>query len=62
MYDDEIMETSFQKNGAPCRDWKETFIDVMLLVALVLFGIAIGIGMCKFWPEFWWFVNWGCAM
>ncbi len=41
------------------RDWKETFTDVMLVITLVMFGVTVGIGMCKFWPEFWWFINWG---
>ena len=44
-----------------CRDWKETLKDVMLLITMVIFGVAIDIGLCKFWPEFWWFVNWGLS-
>lgn len=61
MYEDEIMETAHKRIPAaePCRDWKDTLVDVLLMITLVIFGVAIGIGLCKFWPEFWYFVNWG---
>ena len=38
------------------RDWKETLKDVLLMITLVIFGL------CKFCPEFWWFVNWGISV
>lgn len=41
------------------RDWKYTLIDIMYAVNLILAGAAAGIALCKFWPEFWHFVNWG---
>ena len=44
------------------RDWKETLADVLMLFAILLFGVVIGIGLCKFCPEFWWFVNWGISV
>ena len=42
-----------------CRDWKDTLADVLLAASLVIIGAAVGIGLCKFCPEFWYFVNWG---
>lgn len=36
--------------------------DTLLRIALVLFGMAAGIAMCKFWPEFWYFLNWGISV
>lgn len=44
------MEKRNNPAGEPCRDWKDTLADVLMLLA---------IGLCKFCPEFWWFVNWG---
>lgn len=44
------------------RDWKGTLSDVLMLLAILLFGVTIGIGLCKFYPEFWWFVNWGISV
>lgn len=43
------------------RDWKDTLLDVLFAVSLVIIGVAVGIGLCKFCPEFWWFVNWGLS-
>ena len=43
------------------RDWKETFTDVLLMITLGIFGVAVGIGLCKFCPEFGYFVNWGIS-
>ena len=35
--------------------------DVLNDVAWFFIGAAAGIALCKFWPEFWWFVNWGLS-
>ena len=53
------MERRNNPAGEPCRDRKGIVIDVLYALSLVVMGAVIGIGMCKFWPEFWWFVNWG---
>lgn len=43
-----------------CRsDWRETAGIVAIAVCYTILGIAIGIGLCKFWPEFWRWV--GCV-
>ena len=55
------MEKRNTPAGEPCRDWKDTLLDVLLAASLVIIGAAVGIGLCKFWPEFWWFVNWGLS-
>lgn len=36
--------------------------DTLLRIVLVLIGMVAGIALCKFWPEFWWFVNWGVSV
>ena len=54
-----MMERRNTPAGEPCRDWKDTLADVLMLLAILLFGVAVGIGLCKFCPEFWYFVNWG---
>ena len=42
------------------RDIQESLIwDTLLRVVLVIIGMVAGIALCKFWPGFWWFVNWG---
>ena len=41
------------------RDWKDTLLDVLFAASLVIIGVAVGIGMCKFCPEFWHWINWG---
>ena len=56
------MERRNNPAGEPCRDWKDTLIDIMYAVNLLLAGAAAGIALCKFWPEFWWFVNWGISV
>ena len=56
------MERRNNPAGEPCRDWKETLADVLMLFTILLAGVVIGIGLCKFCPEFWWFINWGCGM
>ena len=56
------MEKRNTPAGEPCRDWKDTLADVLMLLTILLFGVVIGIGLCKFWPEFWWFVNWGISV
>lgn len=53
------MERRNNPAGEPCRDWKETLKDVMLLIALVLFGVLIGICLCKLCPPFWHWLNSG---
>ena len=45
-----------------CRDWKDTLADVLMLFAILLAGVVAGIGLCKFCPEFWYFVNWGISV
>lgn len=32
---------------------------VLIISAAMIFGVALGIGLCKFVPGFWYFVNWG---
>ena len=44
------------------RDWKDTIADVLMLLAIGLAGVVVGIGLCKFCPEFWWFINWGISV
>ena len=44
------------------RNWKDRFVDVMIPVNLILAGVVAGIALCKFCPEFWWFVNWGISV
>ena len=57
------MERRNNPAGEPCRDWKDTLADVLMIsVNLILAGVVAGIALCKFWPGFWWFVNWGCGM
>lgn len=41
---------------------KDTLADVLMLFTILLFGVVIGIALCKFWPEFWYFVNWGISV
>ena len=41
------------------RSVKDTLLDVLLAASLVIIGAAVDIGLCKFCPGFWWFVNWG---
>ena len=41
------------------RDWKDTLLDVLLAATLVIIGAAAGIALCKFCPEFWYWINWG---
>ena len=41
------------------RNWKDRFADILYAVNLLLAGVVAGIALCKFWPGFWWFVNWG---
>jgi hypothetical protein len=48
--------------GEPCRDWKETLADVLMLFTILLAGVVAGIALRKFCPEFWWFVNWGISV
>ena len=50
------------KTQQPCRDWKDTLADVLLLFVILFEGVVIGIGLCKFCPEFWYFVNWGISV
>lgn len=57
-----MMERRNNPAAEPCRDWKDTLADVLLMFAILMTGMAIGIGLCKFWPEFWWFVNWGIRL
>lgn len=47
--------------GAQCcsRRWKDTVQEFLYALALLMIGMAIGIGMCKLWPEFWRWLNWG---
>ena len=40
---------------------KDTIIDILCAATLVIAGATLGIALCKFWPEFWWFVNWGIS-
>lgn len=54
-----MMERRNNPAGEPCRDWKDTLADVLMLLAIGLAGVVVGIGLCKFCPEFWYFVNWG---
>ena len=61
MYEDEIMETVTRK-VEPKRIRKDICIDILYAVNLILAGVVAGIALCKFWPEFWWFVNWGVGM
>ena len=56
------MERRDNPAGKPCRDWKDTLADVLMLFTILLAGVVIGIALCKFCPEFWWFVNWGVGM
>ena len=44
------------------RNWKDICIDILYAVNLILAGVVAGIALCKFWPEFWWFVNWGIGV
>lgn len=53
------MERRNNPAGEPCRDWKDTLADVLMLLAIGLAGVVVGIGLCKFCPGFWYFVNWG---
>lgn len=55
-----MMERRNNPAGEPCRDWKDILADVLMLLAIGLAGVVVGIGLCKFCPEFWYFVNWGC--
>ena len=41
------------------RDWKDTLADVLMLLAIGLASVVVGIGLCKFCTELWYFVNWG---
>ena len=61
MYEDEIMETVTRKVEDK-RTWKDICIDILYAVNLILAGVVIGIGLCKFCPEFWWFINWGISV
>lgn len=56
------MERRNNPAGEPCRDWKDTLADVLMLLAIGLAGVVVGIGLCKFYPEFWYFVNWGISV
>lgn len=40
-------------------DWRETAGIIAIAVCYTILGIAIGIGLCKFWPDFWRWV--GCV-
>ena len=44
------------------RDWMNGLCEAAYAVSLILVGAAAGISLCKFWPEFWWFVNWGMSV
>ena len=44
------------------RTWRDWFCDVLYAVNLILVGVVAGIALCKFWPEFWHFVNWGIQL
>lgn len=61
MYEDEIMKTAHKRIPAaePCRDWKDTLVDVLLMIAILIVGIVIGIGICKCCPPFWSWLNSG---
>ena len=61
MYEDEIMETVTRKVEDK-RTRKDICIDILYAVNLILAGVAAGIALCKFCPEFWWFVNWGISV
>lgn len=45
--------------GEPCRDWRDTLADVLMLFTILLAGVVIGIGLCKFCPELWHWLNSG---
>ena len=53
------MEKRNNPAGEPCRDWKDTLADVLMLFVILLAGVVIGIGLCKFCPEFWHWLNGG---
>lgn len=44
------------------RDWKDTLLDVLFAASLVIIGVAVGIGLCKCCPEFWYWINWGIGV
>lgn len=57
-------EYSFRKHEpeeSTKRTGKDIFIDVLYAINLILVGAVAGIALCKFWPEFWHFVNWGMS-
>ena len=54
-----MMERRNNPAGEPCRDWKDILTDVLYALSLVFMGAVIGVALCKCWPGFWWFVNWG---
>ena len=41
---------------------KDIVIDILYAATLVIIGAAAGIALCKFVPEFWWFINWGISV
>lgn len=41
------------------RDWKDTLVDVLMLFVILFAGVVIGIGLCKFCPPFWHWLNSG---
>ena len=45
-----------------CREWKYILTDVLYALSLVVMGAVIGVAICKCWPGFWWFVNWGMSI
>lgn len=57
-----MMEKRNTPAGETCREWKYILIDVLYALSLVVMGVAIGIALCKFWPAFWYFVNWGISV
>ena len=61
MYEDEFVKTA-AKYVESRHPWKGIVIDILYAVNLILVGVVAGIALCKFWPGFWWFVNWGCGM
>lgn len=57
-----MMKKRYNPAAKPCRDWKDTLADVLMLFTILLAGVVVGIGLCKFCPEFWWFINWGISV
>ena len=53
------MERRNTPAGEPCRDWKDTLVDVLMPTAIGMAGVVIGICLCKLCPPFWHWLNSG---